>query len=135
TARGGEMPSDEGFARLDKKTGAKVLCCREDCGQVLARVVEREVGRVLEFEMGWARGADGVWARTRHAQQRIRYGRPMAHRRPPRGIIRRVEGDAIELYDNAPTPGAYPVEVRCPNCSRRQALDAARLRVVVDRRG
>ena len=68
------------LARLDRRTGCKVVCGRPDCGYVLARVVQIPQGRVAEFAMGWAPNSEGIWTLTRHAAARVANGRPSAFR-------------------------------------------------------
>ena len=73
-------------ARLDKKTGARVLCGRARCDGQLAEIwtnpqeaekdglpVEISVD-VAVFSPGWAPDSEGVWRLTRHAARRIAKG-------------------------------------------------------------
>ncbi len=117
------------LARLDRRTGCKVVCGRPDCGYVLARVVQIPQGRVAEFAMGWAPNSEGIWALTRHAAARVANGRPPAFRRRPRPDTLRLLPHKPMYRDKYPTPQAYPAQVRCPRCRLVQTLDAQQLRV------
>ncbi len=121
------------YARLDK-TGTKVLCARPARGMAIAAVAERHLGRFVEFPMGWAFDARGVWCLTRHARRGVERGRPPTFRRPPRGVLRRQGERGAGMVPNFPTPGAYPACAQCPRCDLIQTLDAQRLQVVVDPR-
>lgn len=118
------------LARLDKRTGGRVLCARVGCDRELARVAETEYGRVLEFPMGWAPTAEGMWRLTRHARERERHGHAPGFRRPPRKMVR-----GEQLIAKHPTPLEYPARAQCPHCQLIQVLDAERLDVVVEPRG
>jgi len=122
-----------------------VRCGRVGCGAILASVIDLgdASGRraMLAFEEQWTE-TDHVWSMTAVARWRLAHGRRATDRRPH---LHRVWASDGKAYLQAPPAGAdaVPVERRwlcgvfpsaaiCPNCQRRNALDARALGVSVD---
>jgi hypothetical protein len=86
-------------ARLDKKTGLRVMCGRKDaqgqftCAGQLAYIAQggtpgaENFYRSLKMGQGWTENGDGTWSLTRYAQNRLR----SANRRLDHGRLTEAE--------------------------------------------
>ncbi|MDP9356947.1 MAG: hypothetical protein M3R02_16990 [Chloroflexota bacterium] len=121
----------EYIARLDKKTGLKVLCSHPNCGQI-ATITEIGNLRRLHLPSGYRLGENGVWAPGKYARESVKYGRPAQDRRGfvNSGIIRgaRIRGERIETHPerHSPVPD-LTTTVICPYCGHPNFLDPDRL--------
>lgn len=130
-------------ARLDKKTGRKVLCGRLECDGQLATIRHRDeadfarihaavgdiysfpIGSIdyLEFPPGWTRRrrSDEVWELSAHALKRARRGlTPKLRKYPNRPWIALNRNWNIVM---GPSPYGYlPVTAVCPQCGWRNAV-------------
>ncbi len=141
-------------ARLDQRTGRRVLCGARggSCGAELAYVSDHEVidgyitqpgvpipvgmrlihVRQVYFACGATRRQDGVWQYGEHAARRtVKRQRPQGRRGKE---LRWREGDAGGTSYGIlhPTPDALPVLVKCPEaggCGTVNLLDSDVLRV------
>ncbi len=91
----------EAIARLDKKTGYRVLCGVLDCGADVASVVlVSPINlRVACFDPGWQRRQlDGIWELSRHAKANLQRYRRRQRRREPCSVCR---GEGITIVGKA----------------------------------
>ena len=128
------------MAHLDKRTGQLVLCGR--CGNAVGRIKQHPVrsDRYVVLPTGYQpRGTDGAWTPTRHAQERMRRGRPPGFRGKPRPRVGLPSGDRTpgdDAYVNWNRPGRLsgtlldqlPARVVCPTCGAIPWLTADKLR-------
>lgn len=131
------------YARLDAKTGLRVLCGaqvdgRFVCGAELARVgVLPDGRRVLCMLDGWKHRARGHWALSNHSRRQLAAGeRPRFRRRKETG--RNYQGDPFQAafpslgpkdnYVVQPWPSGSLAD--CPKCQAVNVLTAEHLRVL-----
>ena len=107
------------FARLDKKTGYRVLCGRIDCPGEIARVNESR--QALHFGDGWTNSV-GAWHLSAHARGGLQQGRSPSHRR--RWSTAEPAMPARSATYDLPAPAV------CPTCQLVQVLDPERLCLV-----
>ena len=117
-------------ARVDRKTGLRVLCGSIACGCEIAlihrsRQKESEtsdfygdsaVSDFIQFPPGWAPQRDGVWALSSHARQRAKYGRSSHLRRYPKNQGIR-ENDVLDQFFDA-----LPVAAVCSKCGFKSTI-------------
>jgi len=151
-------PAEHLYARLDAKTGLRVLCSHPACGATLAnvvlvpphvswnhkteRVVAKDTGepiRILAMLPGWVRDREGIWHRFRHATQELRRRDRLGEKqRLTRRASKPLPDTSEERRDDEKTGRRlsmiynYPAHARCPDCSRVHILDAERLRLCDD---
>ena len=118
-------------ARLDRRTGRRILCGRIDCGHQIAEVREDlQEGtsdsvpallrvRQVWFLPGWAwYRQEGEWRVSKYAQGRVVRGqRPKVRRYP------RVAGASLHRHDALWSPAELPTEAICWQCGSRNKID------------
>lgn len=101
-------------ARLDKKTGSKVLCGRINCRGYFGDV-DVPYRDCFFFTRGWGQRKDGVWELRKHAKATL---------------VRRDDGRSV--YVPGRSLSLFPALAACPICGFVQVLDAEKLGIYVD---
>lgn len=121
------------IARLDKKTGLRVLCGHPSCGEI-AKITEIGNVRRLHLPSGYKPREDGVWHLGRYARENVKHGRPAQDRRGfvSSAAIRaaRIRGERVDTKPERRSPMPdLPTKAVCPNCGHPNVLDPDQLRV------
>ncbi len=123
----------EYIARLDKKTGLRVLCGHPNCGEI-AEITETGNLRRLHLPSGYKPREDGVWDLGKHARENVKHGRRAQDRRGyvNNAVIRGalIRGERVDTKPErwSPIP-ELPTKAVCPICGHPNVLDPDQLRV------
>jgi len=120
------------FARLDRRTGKRILCNRVDCGLQLAilRADTVEEGswdnkpavllsRWIEFPPGWVQHSDGTWRFSHYAVERVKQGKEPKVRSYPK----LEEGFVVSREDYLNSVPELPADAICWQCGLLNRID------------
>jgi hypothetical protein len=128
-------------ARLDNKTGLRVLCGRQTCRGHIGDISQGTrlrspseiTSRMFLFVVGYHKRPDGFWELPPRVKKRIAHGQLALNRHRHRlGTSRSEDGEFKAEYghQSLAMPTTFPAVAVCPVCGEENALIPENLRLI-----